>query len=51
MTAVYVSTDIEGGELETDGIESRDVQFFNLCNLPEGLNDEYRSYIKPFLKL
>jgi hypothetical protein len=39
VTAVYVT------EVKIDKTESMDIQFFSLENLPEGLTDEYRSYI------
>lgn len=49
VTAVYLSRDVEG-KLKADGVESRDVQFFDLDDLPIGLTKEYRGYIKPFLE-
>jgi 8-oxo-dGTP pyrophosphatase MutT (NUDIX family) len=48
VTAVYHTRDIKG-QLAADGIESHDVRFFDLADLPKGLNEEYRSYIEPFL--
>jgi 8-oxo-dGTP pyrophosphatase MutT (NUDIX family) len=48
VTAVYVSTDVKGN-LEMDEEESVDIQYFNLSELPNGLTEEYRSYITPYL--
>lgn len=49
VTAVYLTKDIEG-KIEIDSTESIDIQFFNLNKLPQGLTEEYRSYITPFLE-
>lgn len=49
VTAVYVTDDVKGN-IEIDTIESYDVQFFNLENLPDGLTEEYRSYINPYIE-
>jgi 8-oxo-dGTP pyrophosphatase MutT (NUDIX family) len=49
VTAVYVTNDIKG-KIEIDKAESIDIQFFSLEKLPEGLTEEYRSYIIPFIK-
>jgi 8-oxo-dGTP pyrophosphatase MutT (NUDIX family) len=48
VTAVYVSTDVKG-DLEMDEEESVDIQYFNLSELPDGLTEEYRSYIMPYM--
>jgi 8-oxo-dGTP pyrophosphatase MutT (NUDIX family) len=48
VTAVYVSTDVKG-DLEMDEEESVDIQYFNLSELPDGLTEEYRSYITPYM--
>ncbi|WP_175987427.1 NUDIX hydrolase [Bacillus sp. Marseille-Q1617] len=48
VTAVYVSTDVRG-HLVVDEEESLDIQYFSLNELPEGLTEEYRSYIVPFI--
>ncbi|MBU8567959.1 NUDIX hydrolase [Virgibacillus pantothenticus] len=49
VTAVYATDDLKG-DIEIDKTESLDIQFFSLENLPEGLTEEYRNYINPFLK-
>ncbi len=49
VTAVYLTKEVNGN-FEIDNSESIEVEYFNLNNLPEGLTDEYRSYIKPYLK-
>ncbi len=49
VTALYVTDDLKG-DIEIDKTESLDIQFFSLENLPEGLTEEYRNYINPFLK-
>jgi 8-oxo-dGTP pyrophosphatase MutT (NUDIX family) len=48
VTAVYVSTEVRGN-LEMDEEESVDIQYFNLSELPDGLTEEYRSYITPYM--
>ncbi|WP_299739663.1 NUDIX hydrolase [Rossellomorea sp. y25] len=48
VTAVYTTKDIRG-KLEVDKTESVDIKFFKLNNLPDGLTDEYKSYIKPYI--
>jgi 8-oxo-dGTP pyrophosphatase MutT (NUDIX family) len=48
VTAVYVSTDVRG-DLKMDEEESVDIQYVNLKELPEGLTEEYKSYIMPFM--
>ncbi|XOQ14966.1 MAG: MutT/nudix family phosphohydrolase [Shouchella clausii] len=47
VTAVYVTKQVEGN-IRIDYKESIDLQFFKLTNLPNGLTEEYRSYIKPY---
>ncbi|SDK05527.1 NUDIX hydrolase [Sediminibacillus albus] len=49
VTAVYISKEINGS-IEIDEKESFDVQYFNLNELPDGLTEEYRSYIEPYLE-
>jgi 8-oxo-dGTP pyrophosphatase MutT (NUDIX family) len=44
VTAVFVTKDIQG-EIQKDETESLDLKFFSLQDLPEGLTEEYRSYI------
>ena len=48
VTAVYATRDING-EIVIDGVESLDVQYFPLGELPENLASGYRSYIEPYL--
>ncbi|WP_018930899.1 NUDIX hydrolase [Gracilibacillus lacisalsi] len=48
VTAVYVSKEVKGN-IEIDEKESYDVQYFKLNELPEGLTEEYRSYINPYI--
>jgi 8-oxo-dGTP pyrophosphatase MutT (NUDIX family) len=48
VTAVYVSTEVRGN-LEMDEEESVDIQYINLSELPDGLTEEYRSYITPYM--
>ncbi|NDI35765.1 NUDIX hydrolase [Chengkuizengella sediminis] len=49
VTAVYLTHDIKGN-IKIDKNESIDVQYFNINELPEGLTDEYQSYIEPYIK-
>lgn len=49
VTAVYQTNDIKGS-IEIDKSESIDIQFFSPDKLPEGLTEEYRSYITPYIK-
>jgi 8-oxo-dGTP pyrophosphatase MutT (NUDIX family) len=48
VTAVYVTND-STGNIKIDKTESIDFQFFRLEELPEGLTEEYRSYINPYI--
>ncbi len=48
VTAVYATRDISG-EIAIDGVESLDVQYFPLKELPENLASGCRSYIEPYL--
>jgi 8-oxo-dGTP pyrophosphatase MutT (NUDIX family) len=48
VTAVFVSRDVKG-KMEMDQEESVELEYFSLNELPEGLKDEYRSYILPFI--
>ncbi|WP_339251143.1 NUDIX hydrolase [Sporosarcina sp. FSL W8-0480] len=45
VTLVYVSRDIRGGNLKSDGIETLEVGYFNLQELPENLNPMIKSMI------
>ena len=46
VTIVYVTSDIVGGTLKPDGIETIEVGFFGVNNLPESLNPLVRKMIK-----
>ncbi|MBO0586672.1 NUDIX hydrolase [Sporosarcina sp. E16_8] len=48
VTAVYTTRYVQG-DIEIDGIESLDVQYFPLEKLPNGLTPGYRSYIEPYM--
>ncbi|OIU68550.1 NUDIX hydrolase [Rossellomorea aquimaris] len=48
VTAVFVSRDVNG-KIDMDQEESVELKYFNLREFPEGLTDEYRSYIHPFV--
>jgi 8-oxo-dGTP pyrophosphatase MutT (NUDIX family) len=48
VTAVYVTKDVRG-KMNIDETESVEVQFFELNEWPDGLTDEYKSYITPYI--
>jgi 8-oxo-dGTP pyrophosphatase MutT (NUDIX family) len=48
VTAVYVTREVTGN-IEMDEKESVDLQYFDMNELPDGLTDEYRSYILPYV--
>lgn len=48
VTIVYSTTDIVGGLLKADGIETIDVQFFGADNLPNSLNPIMEKMIKQY---
>lgn len=48
VTAVYISKEVRGS-IEMHESESVDMQYFKLTELPDGLTDEYRNYIKPYI--
>jgi 8-oxo-dGTP pyrophosphatase MutT (NUDIX family) len=48
VTAVYVSKEVRG-TIEVDEAESVEVRYFKLNELPDGLTDEYRTYISPYI--
>lgn len=48
VTAVYLAHEIKG-TLEIDKTESMDLQYFQINELPEGLNEANRNYIVPYL--
>ncbi|XXM73127.1 NUDIX hydrolase [Lysinibacillus sphaericus] len=48
VTAVFVSRDAKG-DICIDEKESIELKYFNLNDLPEGLTEEYRSYVLPFV--
>ncbi|WP_262173606.1 NUDIX hydrolase [Saccharococcus sp. Marseille-Q5394] len=45
VTIVYATDDIRGGELLADGVETSEVGFFNLQELPVNLNPMIRTMI------
>lgn len=49
VTAVYLTFESKG-MIEIDKTESIDLQYFNINQLPEGLNEANRSYIEVYLK-
>lgn len=48
VTIVYATDDIRGGELKADGVETSEVGFFNLQQLPENLSPLIRSMIHQY---
>lgn len=49
VTAVYLTYESKGN-IEVDKTESLDVRFFDTNALPEGLTQENRNYMEPYLK-
>ncbi|OMC83128.1 NUDIX hydrolase [Viridibacillus sp. FSL H8-0123] len=49
VTAVYL-THKSKGNIEIDYTESIDLQYFNINELPEGLNQANRNYLEPYFK-
>lgn len=49
VSAVYMTKDVQG-TIEINKAESVDLQYFSLDQLPDGLLDEYRSYIEPYIE-
>lgn len=49
ITAVYLTFGAKGS-LQIDYTESKNMQYFNINDLPEGLNKANRNYIEPYLK-
>lgn len=49
VTIAYISKDIKGGVLKADGEETTEAKFFNVRDLPEGLNPLIRNLIKQYL--
>ena len=45
VTIVFATDDIRGGELKADGVETSEVGFFPLQQLPENMNPLIRSMI------
>ncbi|MFA9559468.1 NUDIX hydrolase [Evansella sp. AB-rgal1] len=45
VTIAYVTNEIKSGSLKADGIESLEVGFFNLDNLPESLSPHLKDFI------
>ncbi|MCG7344526.1 NUDIX hydrolase [Sporosarcina sp. ACRSL] len=48
VTIVYATDDIRGGDLKADGVETSEVGFFQLQQLPENLNPLIRSMIHQY---
>ncbi|WP_257348729.1 NUDIX hydrolase [Pseudalkalibacillus decolorationis] len=48
VTAVYVTSDVERS-ITIDKTESLALKYFSTDHLPEGISEEYRSYIEPYL--
>ncbi|MFS0689207.1 NUDIX hydrolase [Sporosarcina sp. 179-K 8C2 HS] len=48
VTIVFATDDIRGGELKADGIETSEVGFFNLQQLPENLSPFIKSMIHQY---
>ncbi|WEG14455.1 NUDIX hydrolase [Pullulanibacillus sp. KACC 23026] len=48
VTAIYASNDIKG-EIKVDSSESIDVGFFKVGDFPQGITEEYQSYIHPYI--
>ncbi len=48
VTIVYATTDIVGGTLKADGIETTEVDFFGINELPESLNPMIGKMIKQY---
>ncbi|MFD1738049.1 NUDIX hydrolase [Bacillus salitolerans] len=49
VTAVYLAHESKG-TIKMDRNESIDLQYFTCNELPEGLNEETRNYLEPYLK-
>lgn len=49
VTIVYATDDIRGGDLKADGIETSEVGFFNLEQLPENLSPLIRAMIQQYV--
>ena len=49
VTTVYLTHESKGN-IEIDKNESIDLQYFNIKELPEGLNKSNRNYIEPYLE-
>jgi ADP-ribose pyrophosphatase YjhB (NUDIX family) len=48
VTIVYVTNEIVGGALQADGIETVDVKFYGINELPESLNPHIMKTIKQY---
>ena len=48
VTTVYKTDDVKGN-FNIDPSESLEVKYFSVDELPEGLTEEYRSYIQPYI--
>lgn len=49
VTAVYVTRDYRG-ELEMDPDESKELRYYSLDQLPEGMTEEYRGFVETYLE-
>ncbi|SES27668.1 ADP-ribose pyrophosphatase YjhB, NUDIX family [Gracilibacillus ureilyticus] len=49
VTIVYMTKEIKGGELKPDGVESMEVSFFSVNNLPEKLNPLIKNLMKKYM--
>ncbi|MCG1023564.1 NUDIX hydrolase [Sutcliffiella horikoshii] len=49
VTVAYVSRDIKGGVLRVDGVESTEAKFFQVNELPEGLNPFIKNLLRQFV--
>ena len=49
VTIAYVSKEIKGGILKADGTETTEATFFNVNQLPEGLNPMIKNLIKQYI--
>lgn len=51
VTIVYATDDIRGGDLKADGVETAEVGFFNVQQLPENLSPLIRSMIHQYVAI
>lgn len=48
VTIAYISTEMKGGVLQADGQETTEAKFFNVNELPEGLNPLIKNLITQY---